>query len=270
MVKDPTIVFLAAGKGSRMGSVTDNKPKAMVPVADRPIIDWLIDSARTAGIDDIAIVTGFQRTRIENYLDSGIRMFNNPEYESTDMVHSLFCAEEILEGPVVISYTDILYEVDVLETLLSGTEHITVAVDELWQPYWELRQDEPVEDAESLSLDRSDRITSIGKEVNSVSEPDAQYIGLVKFSREGIKWFREIYHANREENDPSGIPSEDKNLHMTELLQLLIQQGSPVHGQRIQGGWVELDTPTDLEIARTVCNVSGKQLCIDRTICTGG
>ena len=86
-------LILAAGRGSRMKNLTDDKPKCLIEFRGRPLLDWQLDAIHEAGINDIAIVTGYKR---EMLIGRGLKEFNNPRWNETNMVFSLACAEEWL------------------------------------------------------------------------------------------------------------------------------------------------------------------------------
>ncbi|TRZ89106.1 MAG: glucose-1-phosphate thymidylyltransferase [Methanosarcinales archaeon] len=73
-------VILAAGKGTRMGPLTENRPKVMLPVANRPILEHIILTLKIAGIRDILIVTGYCKEKIEEYFKDGSNLGVNIEY----------------------------------------------------------------------------------------------------------------------------------------------------------------------------------------------
>ena len=100
-------VILAAGKGTRMGKYTENLPKGMLNVNGKTLIERQTETLREAGINDIAIVTGYEHTKI-NY--KGIKYFHNTKFDTTNMIESLMCAKEFIEGnDVLVCYSDILY-----------------------------------------------------------------------------------------------------------------------------------------------------------------
>jgi choline kinase len=239
----------------------------MVSVADRPLVDWLTDTARAVGINDIVLVTGYRSEMLERHVGSDVRCFENPDYENTDMVQSLWCAEDVLEGQVVISYSDILYTPRILERVVSSPHDIVVAVDEQWRAYWERRHENPLEDAESLEMDNDERIVSIGQPVDSIDEPDAQYIGLTKLTSDGVENLHTAYRDARQARVQSDGPGRSfEKLHMTDLLQQVVARDDEVYGERIAGGWVEIDTPRDFDIAQDVCqSATDGTLNIDRT-----
>lgn len=267
MVSDATWICLGAGKGTRLRPITDDRPKPLVTVSDRPIVEWLQAAVSQVGIEDRVIVTGYLGDQLAERADA-VR-YHNPDYDTTNMVQSLWCAQAELEGPVVISYGDILYTPSVLSAVLESDHDIAVAVDHDWKPYWERRHDDPLTDAESLSI-RNDRITSIGQPIYNLTTPDGQYIGLMKLTSKGTQELRDAYQEARSQQEegttPFGSDRTLNELHMTDLLQGLVDRGADVGPVRINGMWVEVDTEWDLEIAEAVCRPAADgTLSIDRS-----
>ncbi|WP_049987351.1 sugar phosphate nucleotidyltransferase [Halobellus rufus] len=64
-------VVLAAGKGRRLWPLTENRPKPMIPVANRPILEHVIDALDGAAVDEVILVVGSNRERIQNYFQDG-------------------------------------------------------------------------------------------------------------------------------------------------------------------------------------------------------
>lgn len=262
MIRKMTWLCLGAGQGTRLRPITDDRPKPMVPVCEKPLIEWLQRTATAAGIDTQAAVTGYRGEMLDR---PGLDTYRNEQYDETNMVESLWCAEQLLHDPIVVSYGDILYTQDVLETLPETDADVAVAIDTDWRRYWEQRHEDPTDDAESLQMTDDGTITSIGQPIESASAPEAQYIGLMAFSANGVDWLRETYHRLDDVDTVARYGRSRDNLFMTDLLQAMIDEGYPVTGVEIDGGWVEIDTPHDLEIARQVCQPTADgTLDIDR------
>lgn len=64
-------VILAAGEGSRLRPLTNTRPKPMLPVANRPVLEYVIDATREAGIDEVVLVVGYKADRIQDYFQDG-------------------------------------------------------------------------------------------------------------------------------------------------------------------------------------------------------
>ena len=268
------LVILAAGSGTRLRPYTDNLPKCMVPVSGRPLIDKLVDTAIAAGIDDIVIVRGYQA---EQLVVSGARspakisFVLNPDYASTNMIYSLWTARDEIADPVIISYADILYETDVLRALIAAPDEISVVVDKDWKSYWEWRFEDPLSDAESLRLDDSGNIASIGQKANNIDDIEGQYIGLMKFTGNGVRTLSAKLNELGQVN--SQVPREFRQMYMTDLLQVMIDAGSNIRPLWINGRWVEIDSIKDLKIAEACINAesakTGNDLKIERNNAAG-
>ena len=182
------MIILAAGQGVRLRPLTDTRPKCLVKVVGKPLLDWQLAVARSEGISDITIVRGYLREMVDR---PGVSYFDNLEYRTTNMVETLWCAESVFGNGFVVSYGDIVYESRVLRKLLSADHPISVVVDQGWRSYWEKRFTNVLDDAETLEVNESGKITSIGQEPSCISEIQGQYIGLTSFREDGVKALRQ-------------------------------------------------------------------------------
>lgn len=117
--------------------MTDDKPKCMVEVNGKSIIERQLSVMYNCGIreEDITIVAGYKGEALQRLLkNTGINIIINADYENTNMVCSLMCAREIMEGgdDILISYGDIIYSEEVLRTILASEEEASVIVDDGW------------------------------------------------------------------------------------------------------------------------------------------
>ncbi len=106
-------LILAAGRGSRMGALGDDRPKCLVELNGRPLLDRQIAALRRGGVDEIGVVRGY-RAEILNF--PGLTYFDNPRWAQTNMVMSLTAAASWLRvGPVIVSYADIFYRSNLVQ-----------------------------------------------------------------------------------------------------------------------------------------------------------
>jgi dTDP-glucose pyrophosphorylase len=113
-VLEPNVkaVILAAGKGTRMAHLTRERPKPMVPVLGRPLIDWILERISAAGIDDFILVTGHLGETLEEHVAAGagartVRFVRQNEPNGTgEAVH--LCREAVGDSPFLLSFGDIL------------------------------------------------------------------------------------------------------------------------------------------------------------------
>lgn len=242
-------IILAAGQGTRLKKYTENLPKGMLSFMGKTIIERQIDMYRDAGIEDIIIVRGFAADAI-NY--EGVKYYTNTDYANTNMVESLMMARKEFDDDIVVSYSDVLFEKHMLETMMHSLEDYAVAVDINWQPYWEKRYGKVDFDTESLSLDKYDNIKELGLENPKLESIDARYIGLLKFSKKGLKHIEDILEDAYKNYQDKPWQQSGKTVHkayMTDLLQAIIESGKQVKALKFHNAWIEFDTNEDYENA---------------------
>lgn len=237
------VIILAAGQGIRLRPLTNDLPKCMVPFYGKPIIEHQLETLRDCGLQDIVVVRGFQAQSLEHL---GTRFALNPEYETSNMVHSLFCAEREMTGNILISYGDIVYDAGVITTLINEPEPFAISVNTRWRELWGMRMKNPLEDAETLKMDADGYIRELGRKPKSYDEIEGQYMGLIKIGAAVIEQVKLHYHQLDRSSTYDG--KDFKNMYMTSFLQELIDNGFRLKGVPVAGGWVEIDSTEDLKL----------------------
>jgi len=234
-------IILAAGRGSRMKDLTDDKPKCLVELNGKALIDWQLEALQSAGIDDIAIVTGYRREMIA---DRGKVEFYNKRWNDTQMVSSLSCAEEWLRtAPCIVSYSDIFYAHEAVVSLSNSPENLALTYDPNWLALWKQRFNDPLDDAETFKLNQDGTVKEIGAKPQSIEEIEGQYMGLLKFTPES---WSEIVQLRSQLT-----PDERDKMHMTGTLQSLINRGNcAIKAIKYTGRWGEVDSYEDLVVAQ--------------------
>ena len=245
MVRDVKVIILAAGKGSRMGEETRDIPKCMLLYRGKRLIDYTLDVLKECEITEIVIVSGYKSDVLEEYLQEyDIKFIRNENFEKTNMVHTMFCADSEMLGDTIVCYSDIIFSVEVFRQLVVCEDEIAVVVDQKWRELWTLRMDNPLDDAETMKIDSDGYIRELGKKPLTYDDINGQYIGLFKISMTMINQVRSLYEsANR------SILYDGKNfnsMYMTSFIQLMIDRGMPVKAMPIERGWLEFDTVQDL------------------------
>lgn len=245
------LIVLAAGLGSRLGRLTKSKPKCLIEFEGIPLLQYTIRNAEQCGITSVLIVTGHAEGQITKFISQQkselpIRTLHNHRYANTNMVDSLIQALELNRRRTVISYGDIIYNREVLDTLLNAKNPFTIASDLGWLELWEKRMTDPLIDAESFRVD-GDIVSSIGDEPLSIDDIEGQYIGLFILEQDTSEQLIDFYRSLRYRYSLAYV----RNLSMTEFIMLYIQDGGTVHKIDINGGWLEFDTPNDLDVYRT-------------------
>lgn len=238
-------IHLAAGQGTRLRPLTNDRPKPLVELGGSSLLERNIETVRSAGISDQTVVTGYEAERIEQL---GYDTVHNPVYDETEMVYSLFCAANQFptDEDLLISYGDIVYEQSVVDSLRNCDAPIGVVVDSAWRDLWERRFEDPLEDAETLRTENA-RVVEIGAEPTGYQDIEGQYIGLIKIRNDYINKFIEEYESLNQES-----------IHMTWFIQHLIDEGWQVDAVEIDGGWLEVDTIEDLETYQELLDSDSK------------
>ncbi len=229
-----TAVVLAAGEGTRLQPLTQNRPKPMLPAANRPILEHVLDALVDAGIERIVLVVGYRRERVQSYV--------GPTYRETpvDYVvqgkqlgsgHALLQAASEVTEPMLVVNGDRLIEpaaVEAVGTAFADSDRAAaMAV---------IERDEASRYG-VVSLD-GDEVTRL------VEKPEQQEHGLINA---GIYAFEETIFDEIE-----ATSRESGELALTDTIQRLIERHD-VTGVPIEGLWVDATYPWDLlSVAREV------------------
>ena len=231
-------IILAAGRGKRLKNFTDDKPKCLNSVGGKAMLDWQVSALRRGGVDTIMLVTGYKMEMFDRF---GLKTFHNARWESSNMVRSLLCARQEFGEPLIVSYSDILYKDEIVRRLLSQDRDAVITYDEEWKKLWEERFQNPLDDAESFRIGSDGKIRDIGRKPCSLEEIEGQYMGLMRFTPTALRWITE--YTDRQ--DSAVLDKMD----MTTLLRSLITERLSIYGMPVKGGWCEIDTINDLELA---------------------
>jgi choline kinase len=229
-------IILAAGRGSRMKNLTEERPKCLVELRGKALLDWQLDALRAAGISEISVVTGYKRELLSQ---RGLVEFHNERWAETNMVASLACAESWLRAePCIVSYSDIFYHTSPVRSLIACTASLAVTYDPGWLELWTGRFGDPLLDAETFRLNPDHTLAEIGNKPKSVNEVEGQYMGLLRLTPEA---WAEISRIRQD------LPQLERDkMHMTSTLQKVIEANRmPIVAISCYGRWGEIDTIED-------------------------
>ena len=241
-------ILIAAGLGSRLGALTTETPKCLLPVAGKAMLEHQVAAFRACGIDDIVVINGFQAQRFPNNL--GVTYVTNTRYRHNNILNSLMYAEHLMDDGFLASYSDLVYEPKLVQSLLDAPGEIVVSVDDSWKSRYTHLDFHPVEAMEKVNYDEGLRLTDIGKKVSS--DAPAEFIGLLKVSSAAAAGFKESFSRVKASHwgGPFVRSADFEKAYLTDFLQYLIDSGTPVHADIVRDiAWVEVDTAEDLEFA---------------------
>lgn len=227
-------VVLAASRGRGLESMTEDKPKVMLPIAGKPLLRWLVDGFKKEHINDITVVGGYRVDAIDT---AGIKLVVNERYAETSELASLACAVDELESDTVISYGDLIFRSYVLRGLAESKADFSVVVDSSDAASSNLtvrdfaycsRQDDRGLFGTPVLLKR---VTS-GKQpaANSREPVSGRWIGMLKVSRAGVAKLKEVMAELRRRPDFD-------SLDMPALMNALIAAGANIEVLYVHGHW---------------------------------
>jgi len=240
-------IILPAGKGTRLGKLTVDKPKGMLDFMGKTILEHQISMYRLAGFTDISIIRGYKKNKID-YKD--IKYIDNDLYDETNMIESLICARDQINDDCIISYSDILFSANLLKSLIKNRSSIVVTVDSNWKKYWKQRYGNLTDDLEDLQIENN-KVIKIGQSVIESESLDYRYVGLNKFTLEGMQQMLALYDKKKllkEKWKSSG--NDFKNGYMTDILQEMIDEKIEVTPHFTKNEWLEIDTESDYIVAK--------------------
>ena len=242
--KKTKALIIAAGLGSRLKNHTENLPKCMLDFGGKTLLERQLYAYRRNEIKDISLIRGYKKEKI-NY--KGIRYFENTDYKNNNILNSIFYAERIINGDIIISYSDILFEPLVVERLQKSNHDISVVVDIDWRGYYVGRKEHPISEAENVIFNSNNEVEKIGKINTGKEEVHGEFIGMIKLTSRGCEIFK--HHFNRLKkmywNKPFQRAEIFQKAYLTDFIQELVDIGIKVHCVIIESGWKEIDTVED-------------------------
>ena len=169
------LVILASGKGSRLKRLTKNKPKCLLKIKGKSIIERILENSYF--FKKKILVTGYKSLELEKRISDCIIVKNRDFYKS-NMVHSLFKAKRYIKNDIIVTYADIIYSPDILKKLLKKNK-TCIPLNRNWKKHWLNRM--PLNkihlDAENVIVKNS-KVLEIGTKISS-KLPRYQFMGII-------------------------------------------------------------------------------------------
>ena len=231
-------VILAAGQGTRIRSVHGERPKCLIEVDDSTILDHQLEALSKVGIDEVAIVVGYQKEQIINYVRAQslarrqrIDFIENPAYALSNNIYSLWLALDWVQGDnFIVMNADVIFDPEILSAAVRSKAPISMIVDPLWR------------DETMKVVVEGDHVIRMSKKI-SREEFSGTYIGITIFSEK----IQDKFVRTVNELISAGHVNEFFNV----AVQKLANEGIRVGYTNTDGlAWAEIDDPLDLTFAR--------------------
>jgi phosphoenolpyruvate phosphomutase len=230
-------IVLAAGRGDELGELVKDRPKSMVPIAGKPILEHILDAYRSANVRELVVVRGFAKQAVDL---QGATFVDNDAYATTGELASFACAKSALDGPSIVSYGDVLFKKYVLDELLETEGDFVIAVDSMPADANRSRRADWVRCSESHS--RKSLLADVQLQ-EIMTDPTSfgitgEWTGLLKLSASGARTVKEMLDAMpKAELDKASMP---------DLLRQLVRAGKKVRVVYTRGGWLDVNTLGDV------------------------
>ena len=228
--------------------LTEDVPKCYAPIGGRRILDWTLHALHSAGLGDVVFVGGYRIERVQTDYP-GLRFCHNAEWERNNILASLFHAEHEMATGFVSTYADILYTPEAVRRLVASPADIALLVDTDWRQRYRPRTQHPETDGEKVRL-QGGRVTAVSREIPPDEAP-AEFTGVAKFSARGAAILREHYRRVLASADGVAL-ARGRTLaqaYLIDLLQRMIEAGVEMAAVETHGGYFEIDTNQDYELA---------------------
>lgn len=242
-------IIIGAGRGRRLMPLTDDAPKSYAEIGGRRILDWCLAALGSAGLSEIVFIGGYRIERVRADYPN-LRFVHNAAWERNNILASLMHAETEMAGGFVSTYADILYTPDAVRRLIASPADVALLVDTDWRERYRPRTQHPEADGEKVRL-RDGRVTEVNRAIPPDEAP-AEFTGVAKFTPAGARALIEHYHRARQRYD--GRPFREaprfETAYMIHLLQEMLEAGVEMAAIETDGGYFEIDTTEDYELAQ--------------------
>jgi choline kinase len=227
-------VLLAAGLGSRLGTLTQQIPKALITVDDRPLLAYAVAFARAAGANDITVVGGFGFDRVAAEiarLALPVRLVENSAFRDGNLI-SLTAARPFVKDAdeLLLMNVDHIYRPAIAAMAAAPAGDVTAFVDT-----------DRTLGADDMKVERDGegRVRRIAK---TLPRWDAGYVGMTKVPRAAAARYWATVDA--------ALAAEGRAIHVERVLARLADGGTPPTCRDISGhGWLEVDLPEERDRA---------------------
>lgn len=236
-------LILAAAKGTNFGSLTDDKPKAMIKIGSDTILSKIVRTLNNRDIKDINVVVGFKKEAINL---PNLKYIVNENYSEYGLLYSIYKAKDVFSGDVILLFGDVLFEEDILRKLMINNEDIVLAVDPTIHHHFDQVKD-LVAGEENYSEEFGKKNTCKVKKIQSLKKDKAagnfngEFIGILKLSEAGAETFySELVELEKEK------PESLKTWTLNDFINNLIEKKYDVYLEYFKGKWKDIDSIEDL------------------------
>ncbi|GMU91027.1 MAG: nucleotide sugar-1-phosphate transferase [Candidatus Hydrogenedentota bacterium] len=243
-------IIIGAGRGARLMPHTADAPKCFAEVKGKRILDWGLEALAAGGLDDVVFIGGYRIDMVRQAYPQ-FTFCHNADWQNNNIMESLMHAEPHMDDGFVCAYSDILYTPGIIQRLVQSPHDATLVCDTDWRTRYLQRTEHPEHDGEKIRLDGGTRIRAVNRTMQS-EEAHGEYIGVARFTPKAAAALRRHYHESKAEHGdgPFQAAKSFRKAYLIDLFQHMIDAGEEFHAMPTRGGYMEIDTNQDFQIAR--------------------
>ena len=250
------VIIPAAGEAPSLEKILNGKPKAMLEICGKTLINHQIQTLSNANLADITLIAGYGK---EKLYAEGISIMENPDYHKGSLLNSIMVAKEKMTNGFIMLYSDILIEDQILKKLKECKEDIILVADNSTQ-YHEPEEGNVLDyiiaknhykpKRREIRFISENTVAKIGSKINPETATH-EFIGLARFSKTGAEQFLETYNDVVKRFTGPFQESEDiSRLSFTDLIQEMIDRDFDIHYMEIHKGWLEIHNAEHITLAQ--------------------
>ena len=236
------VLVLAASRGNNLYELTEDRPKAMLNIRGKPLLQRLVDEFKKRSVNDITVIAGYKSDTLDV---SGVYMRLNTRFETTGELYSLACARDKFSDDMVIIYGDLLFRSYILQDLLEREGELVIVVDSL------IDEVEITGTPDYVWCDRPDdrslfmqdvKLQRVSEKKTADDPPSGRWTGMMRVRTQGRLWLDQAL-------DELAARRGYEQLTLPDLLNHLTQNGRPVTVHYINGHWLDVNSVNDIDRA---------------------
>lgn len=249
-----TAIIIGAGRGKRLGALTDEIPKTLVPIVGRPMLESILEALAAGGFRrdaDVVFVCGYKAEVVRGRYPE-LSYVENRDWERNNILLSLLHARDHMTGGFVSTYADIVYRPEAIEKVVASPHDLTLVCDTDWRRRYAGRSEHPETDAEKLRLE-GDRVVELSRRIDP-ERASGEFIGVLRATPAGADQLLAAFdeaRAAHADDDPFHEGRTFARAYLIDLLAKMIEAGTAVHAVSMHGGYMEIDTTEDAALAPT-------------------
>ena len=227
-------VILAAGEGTRLRPLTEDKPKVLVEVDDKPLIEYAFDALIDIGVEEFVVVVGYKKEQLmERYDDAyeGVPITYAHQREQLGLAHALLTAEPYIDDDFMLMLGDNVFQANLGDVVNRQQEDRADAAF--------LVEEVPWDEASRYGVCDTNEYGEITRVVEKPDDPPSNLVmtGFYTFTPA-------IFHACHLVQ-----PSDRGEYELPDAIDLLIQSGRTIDAIRMDGWRVDVGYPEDRDEA---------------------